>query len=262
MLRPPEPDPSMDVRSPSRPWGTTALVGAVVPGVGREGTGVRRVASTQHDHLDARPQHPAARSAGHDVRPGLRPRPGHGRPVDGSAQQHRHGARTLVTDISRATGRQRAAGASGTDVRRQRGAGASGTDVRRQRGAGASGPSAEKAQVPADGDRPRRRRTGDQRRGAPATRPARQPQEPAVTEPLLPSQGWSLIQPAHISDHRLCVGEGRERNHRTDRPLAVQRPCAAIVPDTYLAATGIGGVYEIQWHHPKEGVGVSWSTRR
>ncbi|MEV4847823.1 XRE family transcriptional regulator [Micromonospora matsumotoense] len=81
------------------------------------------------------------------------------------------------------------------------------------------------------------------------------PQEPAVTEPPLPSQGWFLIQPAHVSDHRFCVGEGRERNHRTDRPLAVQRPCAAIVPDTYLAATGIGGVYEIQWHHPKEGVG-------
>ena len=81
------------------------------------------------------------------------------------------------------------------------------------------------------------------------------PQEPAVTEPPLPSQGWFLIQPAHVSDHRFCVGEGRERNHRTNRPLAVQRPCAAIVPDTYLAATAIGGVYEIQWHHPKEGVG-------
>lgn len=71
----------------------------------------------------------------------------------------------------------------------------------------------------------------------------------------LPPEGWFLIQPAHISDHGFCIGEGRERNGRTDRPLAVQRPCTAIVPDTYLAATSIGGVYEIRWHHPVEGVG-------
>ncbi|MEU7174580.1 XRE family transcriptional regulator [Micromonospora tulbaghiae] len=83
--------------------------------------------------------------------------------------------------------------------------------------------------------------------------------EGAVAEPQLPSgllaEGWFLIQPAHIPDHGFCIGEGRERNRRTDRPLAVQRSCAAIVPATYLAATSIGGVYEIRWHHPVEGVG-------
>jgi hypothetical protein len=71
----------------------------------------------------------------------------------------------------------------------------------------------------------------------------------------LPADGWYLIRPAHIPDRSLCLGEGRERNQRTDRPLAVQRPCDSVVPDTYLAATTINGVYEIRWHHPREGVG-------
>ncbi|MEU7589553.1 XRE family transcriptional regulator [Micromonospora sp. NPDC049230] len=85
-------------------------------------------------------------------------------------------------------------------------------------------------------------------------KPTETPERPAA-EPQLPHDGWVLIQPAHIPDHDLCVGEGRERNRRTDRPLAVQRPCATITPDTYLTATSINGVYEIRWHHPTEGVG-------
>ncbi|WP_030505501.1 XRE family transcriptional regulator [Microbispora rosea] len=66
--------------------------------------------------------------------------------------------------------------------------------------------------------------------------------------------GWYHIVPSHVAGRDLCVGEGRERNGRTDRPLAVQRPCRDLVPDTYVRAAG-GGAYEIQWHHPKEGVG-------
>ncbi|WP_433119251.1 helix-turn-helix domain-containing protein [Micromonospora sp. CA-246542] len=66
--------------------------------------------------------------------------------------------------------------------------------------------------------------------------------------------GWYLIQPAHVRDRDLCLGEGRERNGRTDRPLAVQRACDRISPDTFLKAVGVG-VYEIEWHHPKEGAG-------
>ena len=68
-----------------------------------------------------------------------------------------------------------------------------------------------------------------------------------------PRDGWYHIVPLHVADRDLCLGEGRERNGRTDRPLAVQRPCQDLVPDTYLRAAG--GAYEIQWHHPKEGVG-------
>jgi hypothetical protein len=66
--------------------------------------------------------------------------------------------------------------------------------------------------------------------------------------------GWYLLHPAHVASPRLCVGEGRERNGRTDRPLAVQRECPDIVPDTYLKASR-PNVYAIEWHSPVEGVG-------
>jgi hypothetical protein len=72
--------------------------------------------------------------------------------------------------------------------------------------------------------------------------------------PALPSDGWYLLRPGHTADRDLCVGEGRERNKRTDRPLAVQRPCKELVPDTYLEAVG-HGVYLIKWRHPEEGWG-------
>lgn len=70
----------------------------------------------------------------------------------------------------------------------------------------------------------------------------------------LPADGRYLIRPAHTADRDLCVGEGRERNGRTDRPLAVQRPCEGLVPDTYLEAVGTG-VFLIKWNHPQEGWG-------
>ncbi|WP_143047261.1 XRE family transcriptional regulator [Amycolatopsis xylanica] len=66
--------------------------------------------------------------------------------------------------------------------------------------------------------------------------------------------GFYHLKPAHIPDRNLCFGEGRERNGRTDRPLAVQRPCADVVPATKLVAVGTG-VYEVQWHHPQIGIG-------
>ncbi|WP_147455216.1 XRE family transcriptional regulator [Saccharothrix australiensis] len=69
-----------------------------------------------------------------------------------------------------------------------------------------------------------------------------------------PADGRYLLRPAHVADRDLCVGEGRERNRRTDRPLAVQRPCAGVVPDTYLEAVG-GGVHLIKWRHPEQGWG-------
>ncbi|WP_182887092.1 XRE family transcriptional regulator [Microbispora sp. H10885] len=70
----------------------------------------------------------------------------------------------------------------------------------------------------------------------------------------LPSKGWYQMVPAHVADRDLCIGEGRERSGRTDRPLAVQRPCAGLVPDTFLRAVG-DGAWQIEWHHPVEGPG-------
>ncbi|MFI6387367.1 helix-turn-helix domain-containing protein [Nonomuraea sp. NPDC050540] len=69
-----------------------------------------------------------------------------------------------------------------------------------------------------------------------------------------PQDGWYRIVPLHVADRGLCVSEGRERSGKTDRPLAVQTSCAAEGPATYLKSLG-PGVYEIQWHHPKQGVG-------
>ncbi|MEV0675673.1 hypothetical protein AB0I60_04025 [Actinosynnema sp. NPDC050436] len=40
-----------------------------------------------------------------------------------------------------------------------------------------------------------------------------------------PADGWYLLRPAHVTERGYCVGEGRERNKRTDRAPAVQRPC-------------------------------------
>ncbi|MEW9534351.1 helix-turn-helix domain-containing protein [Microbispora sp. NPDC049125] len=79
--------------------------------------------------------------------------------------------------------------------------------------------------------------------------PGRTPQGSATLR-----SGWYQLTPSHVADRELCVGEGRERNGRTDRPLAVQRPCKGLVPDTYVSSVG-SGVYEIRWIHPKEGVG-------
>ncbi|WP_144070171.1 XRE family transcriptional regulator [Nonomuraea indica] len=75
-----------------------------------------------------------------------------------------------------------------------------------------------------------------------------------TTSPGVLPDGWYLVRPAHVADRDLCVGEGLERSGRTDRPLAVQRSCAALTPDTYLKSLG-AGVYELQWHHPVQGVG-------
>ncbi|MDP9865845.1 MULTISPECIES: RICIN domain-containing protein [Streptosporangium] len=68
------------------------------------------------------------------------------------------------------------------------------------------------------------------------------------------ADGWYRIVPSHVADRDLCLGEGRERNRRTDRELAVQRSCQGLSPDTYVAAVG-RDVYQIEWHHPVQGVG-------
>ncbi|MFE6774736.1 RICIN domain-containing protein [Streptomyces sp. NPDC057702] len=65
--------------------------------------------------------------------------------------------------------------------------------------------------------------------------------------------GWVTMRPAGSAT--LCVTEGRERNHRTDREIAVQLPCAeAPRPRVYLEHVR-GAVYRVQWHHPAHGRG-------
>ncbi|MFD5111887.1 MULTISPECIES: RICIN domain-containing protein [unclassified Streptomyces] len=72
---------------------------------------------------------------------------------------------------------------------------------------------------------------------------------PTADAPRTPAAGWTRIHPA--TDPALCLTEGRERNGRTDRPIAVQHACAdAAVPRVYLEALG-EDIYRIQWHHPE-----------
>ncbi|MEU1789497.1 hypothetical protein ABZ553_27270 [Streptomyces sparsogenes] len=71
--------------------------------------------------------------------------------------------------------------------------------------------------------------------------------EPA-DKPRLPAAGPTRIRP--VSASGLCLTEGRERNGRTGREIAVQSPCAdAPLPRVSLDALG-GGVYRIEWYHP------------
>ncbi|MER5418378.1 RICIN domain-containing protein [Streptosporangium roseum] len=75
-----------------------------------------------------------------------------------------------------------------------------------------------------------------------------------ITAGSVLADGRYRMVPSHVADRDLCVGEGRERNRRTNRELAVQRPCRGLSPDTYLTAVG-RDVYQIEWHHPAHGVG-------
>ncbi|AXE28238.1 hypothetical protein C0216_32685 (plasmid) [Streptomyces globosus] len=69
----------------------------------------------------------------------------------------------------------------------------------------------------------------------------------------MPESGWVRMHPANSSS--LCITEGRERNGRTHREIAVQRPCTeALQPRVYLESLG-DQTYRIQWHHPRIGKG-------
>ncbi|WP_217196856.1 RICIN domain-containing protein [Streptomyces buecherae] len=68
------------------------------------------------------------------------------------------------------------------------------------------------------------------------------------TDPPPEPSGWVTMRP--VDAPRLCVTEGRERNRRTDRPVAVQLPCErARQPRVFLEHVS-GSTYRVQWHHP------------
>ncbi|MFF9522957.1 RICIN domain-containing protein [Streptomyces achromogenes] len=68
-----------------------------------------------------------------------------------------------------------------------------------------------------------------------------------------PADGWVTIRPARSPG--LCLTDGRDRDGAYASAVAVQLPCAqAPVPRTYLERAE-GGLYRIQWHHPREGRG-------
>lgn len=87
----------------------------------------------------------------------------------------------------------------------------------------------------------------------PTKAPTAQPTPAAPAPAGMPKAGWVRMHPASSSS--LCITEGRERNGRTDREIAVQRPCTeAPQPRVYLESLG-NQTYRIQWHHPEIGKG-------
>ncbi|MEE4422437.1 hypothetical protein [Streptomyces bugieae] len=84
-----------------------------------------------------------------------------------------------------------------------------------------------------------------------APRPSHSPTRASAR---MPASGWTRIHPA--SSPSLCLTEGRERNGRTDREIAVQHSCAdAPLPRVYLEKL-TGQTYRIQWHNPDPSKGI------
>ncbi|MFI2764311.1 RICIN domain-containing protein [Streptomyces echinatus] len=70
----------------------------------------------------------------------------------------------------------------------------------------------------------------------------------------MPTAGWTHMHPA--ASPSLCLTEGRERNGRTHREIAVQHSCAdAALPRVYMEKLS-GSTYRIQWHNPDPGKGI------
>ncbi|MFE7711869.1 hypothetical protein ACFU6I_40360 [Streptomyces sp. NPDC057486] len=70
----------------------------------------------------------------------------------------------------------------------------------------------------------------------------------------MPAAGLTSIHPASAPSR--CLTEGRERNGRTDREIAVQHSCAdSPLPRVTLEKLG-GQTYRIQWYNPDPGKGL------
>ncbi|MET7296614.1 XRE family transcriptional regulator [Streptomyces griseoloalbus] len=86
-----------------------------------------------------------------------------------------------------------------------------------------------------------------------AAPPAGLPTMP-VTGLRMPAVGsWARIHPARTPE--LCVTEGRDRTGRYETAVAAQLPCTqAVLPQVFLEPLG-QDLVQIQWHHPKYGIG-------
>ncbi|MEU9284363.1 XRE family transcriptional regulator [Streptomyces sp. NPDC048275] len=81
---------------------------------------------------------------------------------------------------------------------------------------------------------------------------------PSSTDPvqglaILDVGSWAQIHPARTP--KLCLTEGRDRTRSYSTAIAAQFPCTkAVQPRTYVEPIGENTV-QIQWHHPKYGIG-------
>ncbi|MFD7865242.1 RICIN domain-containing protein [Streptomyces sp. NPDC059783] len=87
------------------------------------------------------------------------------------------------------------------------------------------------------------------KRSAPPSPSPRRTPRPARTPPT------GVVQIHPVDDPALCLTEGRERNGRTQREIAVQNPCAQdSLPTVSLVPAG-AQTYLIQWDNPAQGIG-------
>ncbi|NYV73498.1 XRE family transcriptional regulator [Streptomyces sp. UH6] len=104
----------------------------------------------------------------------------------------------------------------------------------------APSPSSELAAPPLDAP-------AEEEDPTPSTRPTPAPAR-------MPAAGAARMHPASAPSR--CLTEGRERNGRTDREIAVQHPCAdSPLPRVELEKLS-GDVYRIQWYNPDPGKGL------
>ncbi|MGY0067178.1 helix-turn-helix domain-containing protein [Streptomyces sp. QTS137] len=83
--------------------------------------------------------------------------------------------------------------------------------------------------------------------------PAAPPAMPVTELRMLAVGSWARIHPARTPE--LCLTEGRDRTGRYQTAVAAQRPCTkAVLPLVFLEPLGKDTV-QIQWHHPKYGIG-------
>lgn len=87
------------------------------------------------------------------------------------------------------------------------------------------------------------------------------PSPPPTALPDMPVSGlrmqsvgsWARIHPARTPE--LCLTEGRDRAGHYKTAIAAQRPCTeSVLPRVYLEPLD-QDIVQIQWHHPKYGVG-------
>ena len=87
--------------------------------------------------------------------------------------------------------------------------------------------------------------------GTPA--PATPPSLPVTGLRMLAVGSWARIHPARAPE--LCLTEGRDRTGRYRTAVTAQRLCTkAVLPLVFLEPLGKDTV-QIQWHHPKYGIG-------
>ncbi|MEU6676322.1 XRE family transcriptional regulator [Streptomyces sp. NPDC046925] len=90
--------------------------------------------------------------------------------------------------------------------------------------------------------------------------PAALPATPVTGLRMLAVGSWARIHPARTP--KMCLTEGKDRTGRYETAVAAQHPCTkAVLPQVFLEPLG-SNLVQIQWHHPKYGIGCLTVLRK